>query len=242
MKARLSSLLPLAVACLAVGLPGSAVAQTGGQAEPSSPTISTAGDGVVRRAPDRAFIDVAVETRAKDPREAQARNAETMTGVQQKLLATKLPKDALRTVGYSVAPEFDFVSGRRVLRGYVARNSIEVRLDDLNRVGEILDLAAASGATSVGDVRFDLKDRQAAEREALALAVAGAKARAEAIAAAAGRSIVTIWRIVDEGSSAPGPRPVFRAAVAEVAGAPQTPISAGDIEVRAHVTLIVVIK
>lgn len=241
MQTRLLPWMPmLAAACLFTGFSESATAQTGGQGALNAPTITTAGDGVVRHAADRAFLDVAVETRAKDPREAQAQNAATMTNVQQKLRAANLPKDALRTVGYTVAAEFDFVNGRRVLRDYVAHNAIEVRLDDVNRAGEILDLATTSGATSVGDVRFDLKDREAAEREALALAVADARARADAIAVAAGRSILTIWQIVEEG--APAPRPLALTARAMTASAPETPISSGEIEVRARVTLTVILK
>ncbi len=233
----------LATISLAIGIAAPLAAQPAGQAEPGSPAIIATGDGLVRRAPDRAFVDITVETRARNPRDAQAQNAETMSNVQQKLRAANLPRDAVRTIGYGVEPEFDFTNGRRVLRDYVARNAVEVRLDDLSRVGEIIDLATTSGATSVGDVRFDLKDRQAAEREALAAAVADAKARAEAIASAAGRSVLTIWRIVEEGAPAPGPRPMERMALtATGAGMPPTPIAAGDIEVHARVTLTAIIK
>ncbi len=228
-------------ALLVVGLAETTRAQTTGQGEPNLPAITTSGEGVVRRAPDRAFVDITVENRARNPRDAQSENAQVMTAVQQKLRAANLPKDAVRTTGYGVEPEFDFTNGRRTLRDYVARNTIEVRLDDLNRVGEIVDLATASGATSIGDMRFDLKDRQAAERQALSEAVTEARAKAEAIAAAAGRQIAQIWRIVEEGVPSPGPRPMERMAMTAT-GAAQTPISAGDIEVRARVTMVTVLK
>lgn len=242
MKCRSSLWRFAQVAALAASLPVSAWAQSNAPAEPNAPAITTTGDAVVRRAPDRAYITIAVETRAKTPRDAQAQNAEAMSSVQQKLGAARLPKDAIRTTGYGVEPEFDFTNGRRVLRGYLARNAIEVRLDDLNRVGEIVDLGTASGATSVGDVRFDLKDRRAAEREALAAAVADARAKAETIAKAADRPILTIWRIIEEPMQAPGPRPMMMAARAEAGSVPQTPISAGDIEIHAHVTLMALLK
>ncbi len=245
MKRQGSLLLSALAAALVAALPAPVRAQANVQSDPNASAITTTGDAVVRRAPDRAFVTIAVETRAKTPREAQAQNAEAMTNVQQRLRALNLPKDAIRTMGYGVEPEFDFANGRRTLRDYLARNAIEVRLDDLNRVGDIIDLATVSGATSVGDVRFDLKDRQAAEREALAAAVADAKANAETIATAAGRPILTIWRIVQEPMATPGPRPmmggaVFRAEAAVVA--PQTPISSGDIEIHARVTLTALLK
>ena len=64
------------------------------------------------------------------------------------------------------------MNNRRVSRGYVARNSIEVRVDDVSRLGELLELSVGQGATTVHGLRFDLKDRARLEREALRQAVA----------------------------------------------------------------------
>ena len=80
------------------------------------PTIVTGGQSLVSRAPDQAFVIVAVETRAKIPRDAQSQNATAMTAVQQRITATGVAKDGLRTQGYSIQQEFDFVNGRRVPR------------------------------------------------------------------------------------------------------------------------------
>ena len=73
-------------------------------------------------------------------------------------------------------------------REFVARNSIEVRVDEIARVGEMLDVAVQGGATSISGVRFDIQEREKVEREALRLAVVDARSRAEAAAAGAGRS------------------------------------------------------
>jgi uncharacterized protein YggE len=206
------------------------------------PSIITTGEAVVRRAPDVAWVVAAVETRARNPRDAQRQNAEAMTAVQQRLAALNLGKDAVRTVGYNIHQEIDFVNGRRVPREYLARNAVEIRIDAVDRAGEILDALVVAGATSTG-VRFDLRDRPAAEREALRLAVIDARARADAAAAGAGRTIDRVLRIDDT-----RPR-VFpeRAAVMNMSRAaadatPETPIEPGVIEVRADVTLTVAIK
>jgi hypothetical protein len=212
------------------------------QTPDTTPSVVAVGEAVVRRAPDRAFVSATTETRAKTPRDAQAQNAEAMTAVQARLRAASLAKDAIRTLSYGVEPEYDFINGRRQLRGYRAYNTIEVRVDDPNRLGEIVDLIGASGGTSVGNVRFDLKDRAAAERQALTEAVADAKARAEAAAAGAGRAIGQVVRIVDDGAPSPGPRPMMLGRAAGVAGSPETPIVSGDIEIRARVTLTATLK
>jgi uncharacterized protein YggE len=210
------------------------------QPQRDEPSVVTTGQAVVRRAPDRAFMTASVETRARNPRDAQRQNAETMTVVQQRLAAAGVPRDAMQTIGYDIQQEFDFIDGRRVARGYVARNSVEARVDALDRVGELLDLVVQAGATSVAGVRFDLRDRAAAERDALHLAVMDARARAEAAAAAAGRSIDRVLRIEESRDLPPStPLPMLREASQ---AAVSTPVQPGEIEIRAHVTLTVSIK
>jgi uncharacterized protein YggE len=209
---------------------------------PDGPAVVTGGEAVVRRAPDRAFITAAVESRARNPREAQRANAEAMTLIQQRLSAAGIPKDSIRTLGYTIQQEVDFVNGKRVLRDFLARNAVEVRLDEIERAGEILDIAVAAGATNVSDVRFDLKDRASAEREALRLAVADARARADVAAAGAGMTVDRVLRIQDSGHVGPPPRPMVAFAREAADAQVSTPIEAGEIEVRAHVTLTASIK
>jgi uncharacterized protein len=206
------------------------------------PLIVTTGEAVVRRAPDRAFVTVSVETRAKSPRDAQRLNAEAMTAVQQRLAAVRVPKEAIQTAGYDLQQEFDFVQGRRIPREYLARNAVEIRIDEVARAGEIMDAVVQGGATSLAGIRFDLHDRAGAEREALRLAVADARARAEAAAAGAGRSVDRVIRINDSRDSAvPPPRPMM--AMVRTAEAPaQTPVEPGLVEIHSRVSLTVSMK
>ena len=199
--------------------------------------VVTSGEAVVRQAPDRAFVTISVEARARSPRDAQRQNAEAMTAVQQRLATARVAKDAIRTLGYDLEQEFDFIQGRRVPREFVARNAIEVRVDEIARVGELLDVAVQGGATSVGGVRFDLQDREKVEREALRLAVVDARSRAEAAVAGAGRTIDRIIKIEDsrESGIVPPPRPMMMMKSADATET--TPVEPGLVEIRARVTL-----
>jgi uncharacterized protein YggE len=198
--------------------------------------VVTSGEAVVRQAPDRAFVTISVEARARSPRDAQRQNAEAMTAVQQRLATARVAKDSIRTLGYDLEQEFDFIQGRRVPREFVARNAIEVRVDEIARIGELLDVAVQGGATSIGGVRFDLQEREKVEREALRLAVVDARSRAEAAVAGAGRTIDRIIRIEDsrEAGIVPMPRPMMAMKTNEAA---QTPVEPGLVEIRARVTL-----
>lgn len=227
----------LAIALL---LPAPALAQNA----PEPPVIVTSGMAEVKKAPDRAWVSINAESRAKDPKAAQQANTDAMTAVLKKLKSLGLGDDAIRTTGYDLQPEFDYVSGRQVLRGYVARNSIDVKVDDIARVGEVLTAAVGSGATSVGGLRFDVKDRDGAEREALRLAVIDAKARAEAAASGAGMRVDRVLKIEDHRVEHPEPRPMLqmRAMAVEGAAAADVPVQAGTIAIKASVSLTVSIR
>lgn len=217
--------------------PPLAAAQT---APPGPPSIVTRGHAILKRAPDQAFVLIAAETRAATPAEAQRLAADAMTSVQAALKKAGIAADAMKTTGYSLQPDMDWSGGRSRVRGYIARNQIEVRVDALDRVGAAIDAAGASGATSMAGLRFDLKGREAVEREALGLAVRDAMARARAIAAGAGATVGSIIRIDELGEPVrPVPYMAMRAEAA--AAATPTPISPGEIEIQVSVTLTVAI-
>jgi uncharacterized protein YggE len=107
----------------------------------------------------------------------------------------------------------------------------------------VLTAAVGSGATSVGGLRFDIREREAAEQEALRLAVASARARADAAAAGAGMRVERVLRIEDQRVNSPDPRPVMAMRMAAQAEqAAEVPVTPGDITIRAMVTLTVAIR
>jgi uncharacterized protein len=209
-------------------------------AEPSS--VSVSGEGVVKVAPDQAWVRIGTESRFKASKDAQQRNAEVMTAVQQKLTALGIPKDAIRTVGIDLQPEFDYNNGKQTLRGYVARNTIEVRVDDFAKVGDVLDAAVGSGATNVHGLRFDVKNRDAVETQALERAVADGMTKAQTIAGAAKRTVDRILRIEEQFVGGGGPQPMPERAMMRMAADAATPVEAGEIEIRATVRVTVAIR
>jgi len=231
----------LVIAALTLLLTTSASAQT---PPPSNegPVVVTMGEGVVKRAPDRAWVTIAAESRAMTPGEVQKLNADAMSAVMQKLKGVGLPAEAIRTAAYELRPEFDYANNRQTLRGYVARNAIEVRVDDLPKLGEVLDVAVGAGATSVSGIRFDLKDRTSAEQMALQRAVADARAQAETAAQAAGMKVERVVRIeVHRDTSMPPPRPMTTMR-AEMAMSAEPPMAPGELEIRAMVTITAAIR
>lgn len=238
--------MPLRTVLLALFLcSGVGVGVVRAQERPAqTPVIVTSGEAEVKRAADRAWVSINAESRSKDPKEAQKLNTDAMNAVLAKLKGMGLGADAIRTTSFELHPEFDYTDGRQRLRGYVARNSIDVRVDDVTRVGEVLTAAVTSGATTVGGLRFDLKDRAGAEREALQMAVQNARARAEAVAVGADVKIDRIIRIEDHRADMPEPPrpPVMMRMGAQEAMAADVPVTPGNLSIRASVTLTAAIK
>ena len=211
---------------------------------PGPPVVVVRGEAEVRTPPDVAFITLATEHRANTAKDAQAQGATAMSAVQQRLTAAGVAKDAIRTLSYDLQPQVDYVNGKQVARGFLARNVIEVRVDQVTRVGELLEIVVTAGGTTVQGVRFDVKDRTQLERQAISRAVADARARAVAAAEGAGTTIVAVVRIEESGVvSRPIEPPMMRMAADSIAAAPPPPpIAAGEVVVRATVTLTASIK
>ena len=232
--------LPLALAFLLAATPAFAQAP----AKPD-PVIVTSGEGIVKRAPDRAFVSIAAESRARTAAEAQKLNTDSMNSVLDKIKSLGVPAEAIQTTAYTLQPDFQYDNGRQILRGYIARNQVDVRVDTLSKLGDVMASAVGSGATNISGVRFDLKDRDTVEAEALRLAVRDARRRADAAASGAGVKIVQVLRI-DEQREIDNIRPMAMAsrmsAGAGVEMQSAVPVEGGQIEIRSRVTLTVRIE
>ena len=212
-----------------------ATAQERQDVAPSCPRVVATGEATVREMPDRAVIAVGTEARAREPEPARQGSAQAMNAVRARLEMLGFADPQIRTVRYELRPEFDFIDGKRTRRGYVAVNTIEVRIDDMSRIGRTIDAIVQAGANIVGDPRYDLKNRDAVEDEALKQAVVDARASADAAASGAGLSVQRILRIEQHDTGSRPPVPMMMAAPS--AEEATTPIVPGPIEIKAAVTL-----
>lgn len=201
--------------------------------------IVATGEGVSKAAPDQAWVRIGTESRAKASTDAQQRNAAVMSAVQGRLTSFAIPKEAIKTVGLDLQLEFDYRDGKQTPREYVARNTIEVRVDDLGKLGEVLDASVTSGATAIHGVRFDVKDRSGLEQVALRAAVKNGLAKADAIARGSGRAVDRVIRI-EEQFTGGGAEPMQR--MYAMAKDATTPVAEGEIEIRAQVRVTVSMK
>lgn len=210
-------------------------------------TLTVSGTGTVERAPDRARIRLAVESFAPTAAEASAANAQSMEAVLDALRRTGVPDERIRTVSVQLTPEYDHsrdTSPRRQgedrLVGFRARNMVEVTLDDLDRIGPATDAAIGAGANRVDQLSFELRDPDAARREALGEAVASAHAEADAVARAMGRTLGPAITASTTGAlpSPAQPQMAARAMADFAEAAIPPPVQPGQLRIQATVTIV----
>ncbi len=205
---------------------------------PTIPQISTTAHAEVKVAPDRANIQISVQTRGETAAAAATENARKQKAVIDGLRALGIDAKDISTTGYNVYPEQRYEPNKEpVIVGYNVTNTLSVELKAINMVGPAIDAALAKGANMISSLQFYASNTEAARQEAIAMAVRKARADADAAARAAGGSIIGVLDITVGSFYAPIPRPMelkVRGAVA--AQAADTPISAGDQTVGVDVT------
>jgi uncharacterized protein YggE len=216
------ALLVLAAAALAgTGRPEAA----GGADEGTRSGITVTGLGTVKSTPDEAEISLGVETEAATAKDALAENSARMERLLAALRGAGVKKEDIRTQEVSLYPRYEE-------DGFTARNSVLVKIRDLDRAGAILELAARSGANQTSGPSMSVSNREELESKALTAAVRNARTKAEALAKAAGVGLGEVTAIV-EGSSG-GPEPyVLEARTADK----PVPIEPGTEEIQASVSI-----
>jgi uncharacterized protein YggE len=199
------------------------------------PQIMVVGRGEVKVTPDRATIQISVQTRAATAAAAATENAAKQQSVLNALRALGLGSDQLSTVNYNVYPEQRYQEGKDPeIVGYNVTNTVLVEVRKLNQVGSVIDAALSHGANMITSLQFSASNTEAARRSAIAMAIEKARADADAAARAARGTLGTLLEINIGAYSPVPPRPVVMMRVA--ASAPETPINPGEDSVTVEVT------
>jgi uncharacterized protein YggE len=181
-----------------------------------------------------ATIDLGVVTQGATAADAMRTNAEAMTKVIGVLKAGGVDPRDIVTSTLSLSPQYAYGQSQAPrLTGYSANNSVTVTVEDLTRLGPVVDAVVGAGASSVSQIRFGLKAPGSAENLARFMAMKNLQEKAATYADAAGYHIRRLVNVSEASAvQAQPPRPMLAMAVA----APATPIETGQITVTIDVT------
>lgn len=216
---------------------------TGGSATDRRMTrVLVAGDAIVQAQPDTAILVISVVTQSKNALSAQQDNATKSERVVRAVKAAAGTGAEVKTSGYSLTPQRVYKENMPpTITGYEARNSVTVTMNDLQRVGAVIDAAALAGANNIDSVSFTLRQDRPAQDQALADATREAVGKAQTIAQALGGRVVRIVEVQEDGVR---PRPLVENTYARDAMVSQasTPIEVGTLEITSRVQLIAEIE
>ncbi|MCU4740883.1 SIMPL domain-containing protein [Halobacteria archaeon AArc-m2/3/4] len=197
-------------------------------------TIEVSASGRAETDPDRAIVHVGVEARGESADDVRSELVEGAESLRETFAELGIPEDDVQTANYRI-------NERRQETGFEGVHAFRVTVDDVDRVGEIIDASVEAGADTVGRVNFTLQDetREALRDEALDDALANADEEADHIA---GNREVEITATQSVSTTDVDVRPVRYDAAHEVAddgaAGQSTEIDSGPVTVSATVTVV----
>lgn len=202
--------------------------------------VTVSGEGVVNVEPDQAIVRFSIVTLADDPERARALNAEASASAMNTVRELGVPERLMQVESLRLQKktEYNRETQRQVDVGFEATRQVSVTVDDLDQLPTLIARVVQTGANRLDEVRYTLKDRQAAREEALRRAAQDARTKATVLAETLGATLGRVHKIDETGFNVPAPvfRMEARAMMADAAPQPDA-YAAGELEVRANVNV-----
>lgn len=209
------------------------------------PRIVVTGEGESTVAPDMALLSLAVMREAKTAREALDANNAAMKEVIDAMKAAGIADRDLQTAGVQINPRYEYPTkqdGTQEARlvAYQVTNTLNVRVRDISKAGEVLDKSVTLGVNQGGGVTFTNDNPTAAREEARKKAVADAMAKARTLSEAAGVELGKVMEISETSYTQP-PIPMAKTFAREAA-VQSAPMEAGENSYRVQVNIVYELK
>jgi hypothetical protein len=170
-----------------------------GQGIEAKNTITVSDSGEIYAEPDLAITSFSVVTEAKTVAEAMSENTKKMNAVIAVVKGQGVEEKDLKTINFNISPHYDYYgvssiypSGKRVLVGYDITQTLQVKIRDLEKVGNIIQAAIDNGSNEASDLQFTIDQQDELKKQAREEAINKAKAKAEELADQLGVKLVRI--------------------------------------------------
>jgi uncharacterized protein len=218
----------------------------------SSRTVNVTGSALVNVSPDRAIIQLGVQSNGTTVDVVQKSNTQA---IQQVIAAIQRQGVELKDIStdlFMIEPVYEDYDSL-FIKGYRIHNTVAVTVREVNKTGSVVAAALSAGANQVNDVGFYTSELRKYRDQARELAMTAAKEKAQALASASGAEtgcVLTIsenswsyyngWYGSTRNANMWTQNTVQNAAPASGSAANSTgdePISLGQISVKAEVTV-----
>jgi uncharacterized protein YggE len=194
------------------------------------------GNSEVLAQPDEAVVRLGIVKQANVAEAAQQQANQVAQEILKAIAGVGVVSKDIQTSRLVLSPVYNGRDAERRIVSYNATNTVSVRVDNLSIVGSVIDAGLKAGANQLEGVQFRLKNDLPSREQALREAVQEARGKAQAMADALHVNLAEVLEAT-EGGVTVSPRVQAFQAVAGAGPATPTPVSPGEIEVRANVTL-----
>ena len=206
-------------------------------------TIAVEGSSKINYVPDEAVITSGVLIEGQSPKDIQSQSDSLMTGLINFLKEQGIEEKDIKTTRYNLSPKYDWDNHNRII-GYSLDQTIEIRLKDFSKIGEVVAGLTRNGANEIRGLNFSLSSEaeKNLKNQARDLAIADAYQNLENL-----KKSLKIKNVKLVGFSENGNQPITYQRFDAVLGneylkAPSSPILAGENEFVSNVYLVFEIR
>jgi len=163
---------------------------------PDPSTISVSGRGEVTAVPDIAVFSMTLSAEASEVKVTQDSLSKKTAEILQALENFGFEKKDIKTLSYNIYPRYEYYEkqricpenfscppsfGERVLVGYEANQTISVKIREIEKAGEVLEILGGYGVSNISGPNFDIENKEELLRQARKMAIDDAKEKAKAL-------------------------------------------------------------
>ena len=171
-------------------------------------TITFTGKGEVVVKPDIATVSFGVTAENLDVAKAQTEATTKMNKIIDLLKNKGVAEKDIKLTNYNIYPRYDYTpvtlssygGSKQVLAAYVVSQTVEVKIRDISKAGEILSGVGEFGVTNVSGLTFTVDNEELVKDQARDLAITDAKAQAKTLAKSLGVRLVKITNYSENGN------------------------------------------
>jgi hypothetical protein len=160
-----------------------------GQESEFKNSISISETGEVYAKPDLAMVSFSVVNEAKTIAQAMSYNTEKMNNVIETMKEQGIEEKDLKTIYFNINPRYEYTDEyyrNRVLVGYEITQQLQVKIRNIEKVGDIIEKATSAGANDMGNLQFTIDDQDGLKKQAREQAIEKSKVKAEELSSKLG--------------------------------------------------------
>lgn len=163
---------------------------------PASPHLITNGYAELKAEPDMATLSFGVNTLEKSGTKARQAADARVAAVVNELEKIGIKKQDVEAGNLMVLPHYQYPTGQKPkLIGYRAHREVSVKLYQLERLSQVIDIALKSGLDTVNPIAYGVKDNARYLEQARQQAIEDSKRKATSLAKAYGAVLGKIHSI-----------------------------------------------